>query len=340
METPEIFQRYIAVLEKELVSAVGDSPLPLYSMMRYHMGWVDSSGLPRKDVAGKRLRPALCLLACEAVGGDYKKALPAAASIELLHNFSLIHDDIQDGSQERWYRPAVWWIWGPAQGINAGDGMHALARLHILKLAGAGVPREKVIRSAALLDTACLRLCEGQFLDISYQYRVDVSIDDYFKMVAGKTAALMGCSLEMGAMLGTGDERVIALLGKCGLMLGLAYQVMDDALELWGGDGIEKEVASDIHNKKKTFPVVYGLEKAEGKNREVLLTYYGRKLLSDDEVGKVVEILESLGARESAMEKVKSYHREAIAALDETGISSPSMGELKEAIAFLAHRKY
>ncbi|MBI2847498.1 MAG: polyprenyl synthetase family protein [Chloroflexi bacterium] len=340
METPELFQRYLADLEKELTLAIGDSPLPLYSMMRYHMGWEDSSGNPQKDVAGKRLRPTLCLLSCEAVGSDYKCFLPAAASIELLHNFSLIHDDIQDGSVERRHRPTVWWIWGPAQGINAGDGMHTLARLHILKLADAGVPCEKVLRAAALLDTACLRLCEGQFLDINYQYRMDVSVDDYFRMVDGKTAALMSCSLEMGAMLGTDDERVVSLMSRCGQMLGLAYQVIDDALGLWGGSGIGKEVGSDIRNKKKTLPVIYGLERAEGKDRDVLLTFYRGKLVADEDVQKVVEILERLGAREFSKEKAESYHRQAIAAIEETGISRPAMEELKKAIAFLANRKY
>ena len=148
----------------------------------------------RHQTLGKMLRPLLCLASCEAVGGDGQRALPAAAALELLHNFSLIHDDIEDGSPQRHGRDTVWRVWGVAQAVNAGDGMFALAHVTLHRLSEVGVAADQVLAVAALLDEASLRLCEGQYRDLSYEERLDVRCDDYLEMVAGKTAALMAAS--------------------------------------------------------------------------------------------------------------------------------------------------
>ena len=217
MSLPSAFGRYREDIETELKSLILEQSLPLYRMMAYHMGWLDDQGDTAGAVeaeAGKRIRPTLCLLTCEALGGELRPALPAAAALELVHNFSLIHNDIQDGTPDRHHRPSVWWVWGPAQGINAGDGMHALARLSLLRQTEKGMPSEKALRAVATLDTACLRLCEGQYLDLTYQERVDISQDAYFQMVEGKTAALMSCAAELGALLASADEGAIQAMAR------------------------------------------------------------------------------------------------------------------------------
>src|SRR5512137_2351921 len=172
MNQPSSFRRYLVDLEAELRSVLGDNDSPLYTMMRYHLGWVDAEGEAQPS-PGKMSRPTLCLLACEATGGDWHSALPAAAAVELIHNFSLIHDDIQDGSWERRHRPTVWKVWGEPQAINAGDAMYVLAQLALFGLDQKGIPLPKVILLSKRLNHASLQLCEGQYLDIEFERHLD-----------------------------------------------------------------------------------------------------------------------------------------------------------------------
>src|SRR5262245_20028367 len=199
----ELFSRHAAALERELRAAVPNAERStLYTMLAYHLGWVDAEGRPVEVVAGKRLRPTMLLLACQAVGGDPTVAMPAAAAVELLHNFSLIHDDIQDRSLERRHRPAVWAVWGIAQAINAGDAMHAAAARTALRCHEAGADPRVALEVGALLHECCLRLVEGQYLDLQFERRDDVTADQYLGMIDGKTASLIATSVEMGALLG------------------------------------------------------------------------------------------------------------------------------------------
>ena len=247
MKLPVVFERYRSEIDSELRAVLAERESPLYDMMRYHLGWIDWQGRPLSGTAGKALRPALCLLACEAVGGTYHRALPAAAAVELLHNFSLIHDDIQDDDRERRHRPTVWSIWGKPQAINAGTAMRVLASLALSRLGENGVSGEKQLRIQRILDESCLRLIEGQYLDISYESRLDIGVTDYLGMIDGKTAALIGCSLELGAFLGTDDEAVIRGLWNFGRNLGLAFQIRDDILGIWGD---EKETGKPCQHCK------------------------------------------------------------------------------------------
>jgi len=333
---PQAFHRYREELNKELESIIGKSSLALYDMMRYHLGWIDAQGRPMEAPGGKLVRPTLCLLSCEAVGGDWQVALPAAAAVELVHNYSLIHDDIEDGDEERRGRATVWRIWGQPQAINAGDAMHSLARLAILRLDERGVPQKKVLRAASILDSTCVELCRGQYLDISYESRFDINIDAYLEMIDGKTAALMACSLELGALLGMEEENLVQRFRRLGHKLGLAYQMKNDVLGIWGGESS----ASDIKKKKKTLPVIYALERAEGKEREELLRIYGKKTINSKDVEGVVQLLRHIGAEEYTEEMAERYYQEAVAELEEAGLSSKAKEELMEVIAFLVERKY
>src|SRR5713226_9349375 len=201
---------------------------PFYGMMLYHLG-LDSIR-PR---GGKRLRPLLCTLVFEALGGDPARVLPAAAAIELLHNFTLIHDDIEDQDPRRHHRPTVWSVWGVPQAINAGDGMFAVSRLAVQRLRTAGFPAERILDFASLLDQACVRVCEGQFLDISFESRTDVNAERYRAMAAKKTGALFSAAAEGAAVLATDDAGLRQSLSRFGTEFGQAFQAHDDVQGIW-----------------------------------------------------------------------------------------------------------
>ena len=277
------------------------------------------------------LRPTLCLLTCEAVGGDWHNALAAAAAVELLHNFSLIHDDIEDKSQERRRRPTVWGIWGQAQGINAGDAMLALSQLALLRLQEKGITWDKIVLASQLLSQTCLELCEGQFLDIEYEGHLDITIDDYLNMADKKTARLFQCSVHLGAFLGTDSQEIVQPLCSFGRNLGLGYQIRNDLMDIWG----EERLCADLKQKKKTLPMVYALEKAKEEEKERLLQIYGQGKISAKDIKIVLYLLDSLGARSYGEQMIEQYHRQALQELDSAKLTPPARKELEEMAAFL-----
>ena len=338
MSLPTAFNRFRDQIETEIKSLVLEEGFPLYRMMGYHMGWLDEYGEAAEGESGKRIRPTLSLLACEALGGDVKAALPAAAAVELVHNFSLIHDDIQDGNSERHNRPTVWWVWGPAQAINAGDGMHALARLALLRQTGEGMSPERTLKAVGLLDQACLRLCEGQYLDLTYQERVDISQDAYFKMVEGKTAALISCAAELGAVMSSVEEPVERAIAQFGAKLGTAFQIRDDILDLWGQQDTGKPLAGDILNKKKSLPIVYAIENASGAERRTLGDVYFKRVMEPEDIDKIIEVLETLGAREFCQAKADALCDEAVQSLKDAGMTSQQTEGLEAVARFIVTR--
>ena len=302
---PEVFERYHADITAALKAILKERTSPLYDMLRYHFGWLDEKGRACHGPSGKAVRPTLCLLANQAVGGDYRKALPAAAAVELVHNFSLVHDDIQDDDRERRHQPTVWAVWGKPQAINAGTAMRLLADEAVASL---DVPTEKRYRVQQLLDAATLRLVEGQYLDISFESCFDVTTEDYMAMIGGKTAALMACSLQVGAEVGTDDCRVIDGMREFGWDLGLAFQMRDDILGVWGRpQETGKPAGSDIRRRKKTLPVVYGFEKAAVTLQRDMIKIYSNGALDDGAVRSVFDVLDSVGAR-TEVEKMTAQH--------------------------------
>jgi geranylgeranyl diphosphate synthase type I len=256
-------EKMLPAIESELQRLVArlDEPTnnPFHEMLTYHMGW--SGEVSNSETTGKRIRPLLVLLTCAACGEDWHRALPVAASIELIHNFSLAHDDIQDGSELRRGRLTVWKKWGMAQAINVGDALFILAHLALLE-ARDTYPPEVVLRVGELVDEACLALSNGQFLDISYEKRIDLSTEDYWRMVSGKTAALLSACTQTGAVLGGVDEPARENYRNFGYYLGMAFQVQDDYLGIWGNSSSTgKSTESDLVAGKKTLPVLYGLSR-------------------------------------------------------------------------------
>jgi geranylgeranyl diphosphate synthase type I len=274
------------------------------------------------------------LLSCEAVGGDWRRALPAAAAVELVHDFSLIHDDIEDGDEERRQRATVWCLWGEPQAINVGDAMHSLARLALWKLEEHQIDPHKVRRAAQLLDETCLELCEGQYLDIRYESQFDINTEGYLEMIDRKTAALISCSITLGALIGTDDQDIVARFGRFGRKLGLAYQMVDDVLGIWGSKS-----ASDIQKKKKTLPVIYALERAGGEQRAALLNLYAKDVLDGDDIDTVIHILDQLGAEGYTREVATGYYNQALEEIEGVAMAQPAQDELREFTAFLMVRE-
>ena len=280
---------------------------PFYGQMQYHLGWVDTNFSPMSSNPGKLLRPTLLLLAYEAAGkynpdaetaqpdsSHLSRALPAAASVELTHNFTLIHDDIEDGDAERRHRPTLWNIWGIPQSINTGDGMFALARLTLWEVVEEGLEPAIAVRLGAVLDRACLVLVEGQHLDISFETRDDISVSMYVDMISRKTAALMGCAAEMGALLGTRDQETIDRLRSFGYAMGIAFQVRDDILGVWAStEELGKTPAGDIYRRKKSLPVLHALEHASAPDRQFLRQAYSQEIpLTSAQVEEALAIFE------------------------------------------------
>ncbi|TFG47749.1 MAG: polyprenyl synthetase family protein, partial [Anaerolineales bacterium] len=233
-----------AALEGAVAASADHGTPELKEMVTYQLGWTGENAGPKAE--GKQIRPFLVLLACEAGGGDWKKALPAAAAVELIHNFSLIHDDIEDDGEMRRGRLTVWKVWGEAQAINTGDAMFALANASLLQLKD-NLPSEKVLQAGVLFHTTCLRLTQGQHMDIAFEKLDQVDMESYWQMVGGKTAALLAFSLEVGALCAGAPPDILANYHDFGHYLGLAFQAQDDILGIWGTEEeIGKSTTGDL----------------------------------------------------------------------------------------------
>lgn len=341
MVLPAVFTVYRPQIETELRTVTKTNLVPLNNVVNYHLGWIDQRGQPKQSTLGKLVRGTLCLVSCQAISGDYQRALPAAAALELVHSFSLIHDDIEDGSVERHHQPTVWKLWGEAQAINVGDAVYILSHLALLQLLNRGVSPEKVTRCLRVLDEACLELCEGQYLDIAYENRVDISIEDYLTMISKKTGALMAASTCLGALLGIEDKSLINYFYTIGRELGSAYQIQDDILGIWGLEkNTGKPSGDDITKKKKILPVVYGFYKAQGKDKERLLEFYHQPIVERSDISGVVEILDVLKAKAYSQALAEEYYQKALKYMEETNLASSNLRELKELAKFFVEREY
>lgn len=329
---------YLPAIEAELqdlLASIGSPYDEYYHMLHYHMGWLDIQLRPTEGRAGKRIRPVVCLLACQAAGGDWERALPVAAGIETLHNFSLLHDDIEDNSDSRRGRPTVWKLWGCPQAINAGDGMFALAHLAFARLTERGVPAAQAFAALKVFDQTCLALTHGQYLDMRFEKRMDVTIKDYVAMIDGKTAALLATSTYLGAFIGDGQDA--EQYRTFGHHLGIAFQVQDDILGIWGDQSvIGKSTLSDIETRKKTLPVVYGL----GKSEALRQLYASDTPVTPEQVAWVAQTLSELGARQMAEAQAAEHHRKAMDALERSGAAGEAGQALRELATSLLKRTH
>jgi len=255
------------------------------------------------SAGGKRLRPALVLTACEAVGGDPKKILSAAASVEMLHTFTLVHDDIMDDDRLRRGKPTVHALWGVNMGIIVGDTLYAKAFESLVDVRKNGVPEGKVLDALEAFNHANSEVHEGQMLDMLFEERDVVSEKDYLTMVGKKTGALIEASLKIGAILGGGEAKEVQALASYGRDVGVAFQIKDDLLDLTGDEKkLGKPIGSDIRQGKKSVIIVHALANADvGKRKKILATLKAGKC-SQATVRDVIRILDDVGSIAYAQE--------------------------------------
>lgn len=302
------------VIESHLKSCLteahfGSSP-ELGEMLLYAIGWHPT--IPETAARGKRIRPFLMLLCHGAFDEDVSRALPGAVALELLHNFTLIHDDIEDNSPFRHGRPTLWKKWGLAQAINAGDALFSIAQKSILSLeeiCGA----ETTLTAAQQLNDVCLHLTKGQYLDIAFESEGNVAVDTYLDMVKGKTAALIAFAASLGGLTAGQNKVIQDQLSEFGRMLGLAFQIQDDLLGIWGDpEQTGKSTTSDLLTKKKSLPVLYGLaHSAEFK------TIWSRIDPSEADIELMSTLLEDCGARNYVSQEAKRHTDLAFQTLEE-----------------------
>lgn len=307
---PALRRLYADALDAEIegwIERLG-YPKQFAGMLRYQMGYVDERLRPASH-PGKRVRPFLCLAVCEALSGTFIPALPAAAGIELLHNFSLIHDDIEDRDPVRHHRPTVWKVWGEAQAINAGDAMFAVA--------GRAVASCEAKESSPLLaqefQETALALTKGQYLDMSFEARQEVTTDEYMQMISLKSAALIAFSTWAGALIGGARRPRLGLLSQFGEELGLALQIYDDIQGIWGdASKTGKQAHTDLSSRKKTYPVVAAFTEATGRDLETIRGFYQKE---SQDIPAVVVAIERAGVLQASQVELQQHLRTSLDAL-------------------------
>ena len=372
-EIQEALRRAVMNARVAALSSGASDLQAFYGQIEYHLGWVDTTFSPVSSNPGKLLRPTLLLLAYEASGARglptstevfeshpcndasasthgqqgctevyLSRALPAAAAVELTHNFTLIHDDIEDGDAERRHRSTLWKLWGIPQAINTGDGLFALARLTLWGVLDEGVEGAIAARLGAVLDHACLVLAEGQYLDISFEERQDIAVAAYVDMTSRKTAALMACAAEMGAILGTSDEEAIKRLRGFGHAMGVAFQVRDDLLGVWASTAESgKTPAGDVYRRKKSLPFLYALEHAHADDKRYLREVYQQEAaLTSEQVEEILTIFERTQTKKYCRAFLAEQCRlasEALASVPRTNspVSSRAIDDMQTLVHFV-----
>ncbi|KAA9160384.1 polyprenyl synthetase family protein [Amycolatopsis acidicola] len=304
------------------------------SISHYHLGWTDLDGNPA-SAGGKAVRPALALLSAEAAGAPPETGLPGAVAVELVHNFSLLHDDLMDGDTERRHRPTVWAVKGAASAILTGDAMLSLAQEVLLDVDGPGG-----VAAARLLTEATGELIRGQVLDVQFESRDDVSLDECLDMAAGKTGALLSASSAIGAVLAGAPQRTVDALAGFGADIGLAFQLVDDVLGIWGEPSVTgKSVYSDLRARKKSLPVTYTVTHGGALGRELSEWLARPETPGEESVRGVAEKIDQAGGRKWALDE--AYRRMAAGRLklEEADIPGRAREELLSLAQFIVTRE-
>lgn len=313
-----------------------------YGMARYHLGWADLDLNPASADAGKKLRPLLVIRCAEACGATAETAAPAAAAVELLHNFTLVHDDVQDQSTHRRHRETIWHHWGTAAAINVGDALFAIAHdvLYSLAEPPIGLPAERVLALARDFDRTALRIVEGQHLDLSHEGEWGGGEAHYLAMIGGKTAAIIDFAARAGATLAGADAETTDLCGAFGLAVGLAFQIRDDILGIWATQAVTgKPMADDLRRRKQSLPLIALDERADPADRAQLRRLYATPP-DEDAVAALTTLLDRYEIQDYCQHWVDRYHHEARTLLDRLDSRVASTATLRDFIAVLEQREY
>ncbi|MFF3612129.1 polyprenyl synthetase family protein [Streptomyces sp. NPDC002580] len=324
-----------------LKAAVDRLAAPMDTVAAYHFGWIDAEGRPADGDGGKAVRPALAVLSAQAAGADPEVGVPGAVAVELVHNFSLLHDDLMDGDEQRRHRDTVWKVHGPAQAILVGDALFALANEVLLELGTV-----EAGRATRRLTTATRALIDGQAQDISYEHRDRVSVEECLEMEGNKTGALLACACSIGAVLGGADDFTADTLERYGYHLGLAFQAVDDLLGIWGDpEATGKQTWSDLRQRKKSLPVVAALA-AGGPASERLGDLLAEDAkasdfenFSEEEFAVRAALIEQAGGREWTAQEARRQHAIAIEALDAVAMPGHVRAQLVALADFVVVRK-
>ncbi|MFR9721753.1 polyprenyl synthetase family protein [Streptomyces sp. MS19] len=339
---PALLARGRELAAPALRSAVARLAPPMDTVAAYHFGWIDAEGRPTDADSGKAVRPALALLSAEAAGVPAAAGIPGAVAVELVHNFSLLHDDLMDGDEQRRHRDTVWKVHGPAQAILVGDALFALA---IEVLLEPGTP--DAARATRRLATASRRLVDGQAQDIAFEHRERVSVAECLEMEGNKTGALLACAAAVGAVLGGADDRVADALEEYGQRLGLAFQAVDDLLGIWGDPATTGKAAwSDLRQRKKSLPVAAALDgtgPAAGRLAALLMADAKKSPeefedFDEAEFATRAALVEEAGGRRFAEEEARRQYDAALGALDGLDLPGGVRGRFEALADFVVVR--
>ena len=332
---PAVLDRARAYVAPAMQDAVDGMSPELLTAIRYHLGYADADGTPVAAGGGKGVRPALAVLSAEAAGADAGVGVPGAVAVELVHNFSLLHDDVVDGDRERRHRTTVWALFGVGQAIIGGDALHTLA-LDVL-LTPATSARA---RAASVLVRATDRMIAGQASDMAFETRLDVSIEECLAMEQAKTGALLSCASSIGALLADADNRLVDALVAYGAHLGVAFQAVDDLLGIWGSPDVTgKPAGSDLRQHKKALPLLFALAVGDGADDELPRLFAGGSL-SEADVARATELVEARGGRERTEEIARNHLGLALDSIADVGIPTDVHAELDELARFVVEREF
>jgi len=293
--------------EEYLISRIpSKEPAALYRAIQYVL-----------QNGGKRIRPLLVLLSAKSYGEDINAALPAAASVEIFHNFTLVHDDIMDHSDVRRGKPTVHKKWNENLAILSGDTMLVWAYKMLEEYEG-----ETYKKLNTLLNQTAVEICEGQQMDMDFENRNDVSMDEYLQMIRLKTAVLLGTALQFGGIIAKATDKSIQAFNKYGEKIGLAFQIQDDYLDTYGdAETFGKKIGRDILDRKKTFLYITALQRANDEDRQKLIGFYQDNRIAGEElVQKVTDIFDKYGVKKISLDKIQEFTGEAMEALSQTGL--------------------
>lgn len=339
----DVLSRSRRAIHPAMAAAVERLAPEISHIATYHLGWTDAEGQPTAAPGGKGLRPTLAVLGAEAAWADPELGVPGGVAVELVHNFSLIHDDIIDNDTERHHRPTVWSVYGVGPAIVAGDALQVLAHQLLLEAS----PETGPAASSALAE-ATAAMIAGQAADIAFEKRSNVSVEQCTAMSAAKTGALLGCASSIGAILAAAPEATIGALRDYGHHLGLAFQAVDDLLGIWGDpDTTGKPASSDLRRRKKSLPVVSALA-AGGADADELRSLIlgaegedpaGLEPLDDDQVKRATYLVESCGGREWTTVRAKANLDAALGALERVRLSAIPHRDLADLAVFVVERE-
>jgi geranylgeranyl diphosphate synthase, type I len=334
---PDVLVWSRTLVDPALRAAIDTLPASMRHIAGYHLGWWDSDGGPGgADHGGKAIRPTLTLLSCAAVGGAPATAVPAAVAVELVHNFSLLHDDVMDGDVTRRHRPTAWHVFGTSMAILAGDALLTLA-FDVLAATGHSAAGDGV----RVLGAAVQELVDGQRADIAFEERADVDLPECLRMAERKSGALLGCAAALGAAFGGGDPEQVAQLRGFAERLGLAFQVVDDLLGIWGDPDVTgKPLHSDLDNRKKSLPVVAALTSGTPAGDELAALYHRDAPLSAADLAHAAELIEAAGGHAWGRAQADGLLAQALRHLRAAGPTPESAAELRTLAELITHRDH